>query len=124
MGMFYYIYIREVLLLFTYHILSWLISLVLFIVGVLSPNTKITNIISMILRVFYLLIIGTGLYLGFNGAVFSIALLTKIIGSLGIIYSYEMILSKKKKGNTIKSLSIWIPFLVAWAIVIISINML
>lgn len=109
---------------FTYHILSWQISLVLFIVGVLSPNTKITNIISMILRVFYLLIIGTGLYLGFNGAVFSIALVTKIIGSLGIIYSYEMILSKKKKGNTIKSLSIWIPFLVAWAIVIISINML
>ena len=78
----------------------------------------------MILRVFYLIIIGTGLYLCFTGAIFSIALVTKIIGSLGIIYSYEMILSKKKKGVTLKSFSTWIPFLVAWVIVIISISML
>lgn len=109
---------------FEIHLLSWQISLALFIIGVLSPNAKITKVISMILRVFYLIIIGTGLYLCFNVDTFSIALVTKIIGSLGIIYSYEMILSKKKKGITLKSISTWIPFLVAWLIVIISISML
>ena len=106
------------------HILSWVISLVLFIALILTNNAKFSKIGSMIIRTFYILILGTGVILCFTTGTFSIALIIKVLGSLWIIYTFEMILVKKKKENTLKSNPLWIQFALAWVIVYISAHML
>ena len=106
------------------HILSWVLSLVLFVALILTNNAKFTKIGSMIIRTTYILIIVTGAILCFITSTFSIPLVIKILGSFWIFYAYEMILVKKKRENTIKSTNLWIQFILAWIVVYISAHMI
>ncbi|MCR2821009.1 YisL family protein [Lederbergia panacisoli] len=82
------------------HITTWAIAIILFITAVLlhkAGNKKATKIVQMILRVFYLLIIATGITLfarhsSFDPALYGVKFLFGVI----VIAMMEMVLIRLK----------------------------
>ncbi|MBS4218032.1 YisL family protein [Bacillus sp. FJAT-49711] len=82
------------------HITTWAIAIILFIVAVFlhkAGNKKATNIVQMILRVFYLLIIATGITLfarhsSYDPALYGVKFLFGVI----VIAMMEMVLIRLK----------------------------
>jgi uncharacterized membrane protein SirB2 len=101
-----------------FHVTTWFLTIVLFFVAIylLKANKqKPLKIIQMVLRVLYLLVLGTGLHLlaayyQFQGA----ALIKGIIG-LWVIFCMEFILTRGSKGKPTKGF--WIQLVIALALV-------
>jgi hypothetical protein len=101
------------------HITAWAVALILFIVALFlhrSGKQKGFKILRMVLRVFYLLIIGTGLGMIFAGSLFDVYHIIKMVAGLWIIGLFEMILSRVA-GNR-RTTVFWIQFVVAWLLVL------
>lgn len=101
------------------HVTAWALALILFFVAILlqkSGKAKGAKIVQMILRVMYLLIIGTGIGMIFMGSLFDTYHIVKAIVGLWIIALFEMILSRAAGGR--KTSIQWIQFVVAWALVL------
>lgn len=88
------------------HITSWLITIVLFFVAVslLRSGSSKAKIVQMVLRLFYILTIITGLLLLHSIASISILYIVKTIAGLWLIGAMEMVLisMKKKKAQKLR----------------------
>lgn len=105
------------------HLTSWFLALILFVIAISlhkAGKAKGFKIMQMVLRVFYLLIIGTGLLLLFNYGVLSTDLslqyILKAAIGIWIIGLFEMILGKLVKKEPTKIL--WIQFIIAFILVL------
>jgi hypothetical protein len=80
------------------HITTWVIAIILFFVALAMKNPKV---IHMILRVFYILIIVSGVALFIKGMDFGQGMLygLKFLAGILVIGMMEMSLVKKKKGK-------------------------
>ncbi|RWR14551.1 YisL family protein [Siminovitchia fortis] len=100
------------------HITTWAIALILFVVVLVlqkGGNHKGAKITQMILRVFYLLIIATGVLLfskhqSYNPALYGV----KFLGGVIVIVMMEMLLVRTGKGKNTGIL--WAVFVIALAI--------
>lgn len=85
------------------HITTWVIGLILFVVALAlhnGGNKKGAKIVQMILRVFYLLILITGILLFAKHQSYSPALYgLKFLGGVLVIAMMEMILVRLSKGK-------------------------
>jgi len=94
------------------HITTWVIGLILFFVAATMTNgSKGQKITHMVLRLFYVLIIITGValfieYMDVNAMLYGL----KFLGGILIIGMMEMILVRKKKQKP--TTTFWILFLV------------
>jgi len=82
------------------HITSWVVGIILFFVAVLLVNgSKGQKITQMVLRLFYVFIILTGVALFITGMDFDMGMLYgfKLLGGIVIIGMMEMILARMKK---------------------------
>ncbi|WP_062352121.1 DUF1516 family protein [Bacillus kwashiorkori] len=85
------------------HLTSWALALILLIIGFVvanKGNEKATKIIQMILRVTYLLIIGTGIYLFVNAPLNALYYVKGIAGLLAVS-AFEILLIRKVKGKPV-----------------------
>jgi hypothetical protein len=99
------------------HITAWVVAVILLIVLlVLQKQGKNTKVLHMILRVFYLLVIGTGIVMLFG--LYQITLLYILKSLLGIVLIglFEMILVRGKK--TVNTKNLWIPFAIVFLFVL------
>jgi hypothetical protein len=100
------------------HVTAWFLTLVLFFTAVYllkAKKQKPLKIIQMVLRVLYLVVLGTGLHLlaalyHFQGA----AIIKGIIG-LWIIFCLEFILTRGGKGKPTKVF--WIQLIISLILV-------
>lgn len=99
------------------HISSWVIALVLFLViVVLQKQGKNIRILKMVLRLFDLFIIITGLIMIFSiGDITSLYILKLIVG-IWIIGLFEIIVSRNAKHRPTKLF--WIQFIIAFLLVL------
>lgn len=100
------------------HITSWVILLILFFIAFAKPSKGL----QMAVRLFYLIVLATGLDLIFRFKVFGIAHYTgeyiaKIVLAIVLIGLMEMVLNKRKKNEPYKG--IWIGFWVVLILVIL-----
>lgn len=82
------------------HITTWVIGLILFFAAVMMTNdSKGQKITQMVLRVFYIFILLTGIALFMDGMDFDMGMLYgfKLLGGIIIIGMMEMILARMKK---------------------------
>lgn len=97
------------------HITTWVIALILFVIAIVllkGGNQKGAKIVQMILRVFYILILITGIGLYMNhGAYDHMQYGLKTLGGIVIIAMMEMVLVRTKKEK---------PTGIHWAIFIIA----
>ncbi|RAL23387.1 YisL family protein [Thermoflavimicrobium daqui] len=97
------------------HFTAWIILLILFFVTL--PKPKPPKSLHMIIRLFYLIVIATGLDLVFRFQVFSLGstgeYIGKIILGILVIGFMEMVLVKKSKGQPVKGFLIgfWITLI-------------
>jgi hypothetical protein len=101
------------------HLSSWVFALILFFIAVaLHKSGKQTGakVVHMILRVFYLLILLTGIMLLFSLTKISGLYMLKSAVGLWVIAVFEMILVKSAKQG--KTSGLWIQFLIALLLVI------
>ena len=100
------------------HITTWVVALILFVIALVlhkSGNQKGMKIVQMILRLFYVLIILTGILLFIKHQTYNPALYgIKLLGGLVVIGMMEMILIRSSKEKNTGAL--WIVFIVAFAI--------
>lgn len=100
------------------HITTWAVALILFVVVLFlqkGGNQKGAKITQMILRLFYLLIIATGVLLfskhqGYNPALYGI----KFLGGVIVIAMMEMILVRSAKERNTGVF--WVIFIIALAV--------
>ncbi|MDQ0224207.1 YisL family protein [Metabacillus niabensis] len=95
------------------HITSWVIAIILFFVAtslLKSKKEKQAKIVSMILRVFYILVIGTGVLILSGFTSIDGEYIGKIILGILTIGMMEMVLAKVKKGKP--AMLFWILFFV------------
>ncbi|MGD6817710.1 YisL family protein [Metabacillus sp. 113a] len=102
------------------HITSWILGLVLFFAAYYlhtSGNAKASKIVHMILRVFYILIIVSGVtvVLGIYGMYAEYII--KGVSGLWVIASMEMILVRSRKGKPVRSF--WIQLIIALVLVLL-----
>lgn len=91
------------------HITGWVIALVLFLVMVyLQHKGKNTKVLHMILRVMYIVIIGTGVMLLLGLYQVTFLYILKTILGIWIIALFEMILLSANKPRSTQNL--WIQF--------------
>ena len=91
------------------HITTWVIGLILFFAAVMMTNgSKGQKITQMVLRVFYIFILLTGIALFMDGMDFDMGMLYgfKLLGGIIIIGMMEMILARMKKQKA--STMFWI----------------
>lgn len=84
------------------HITSWVVAIILFIVAVLltkNKNEKPAKIVLMILRLFYLFIIGSGIQLYFLVDPSSGYHIKALLGVLVIVFM-ELVLAGIKRGKS------------------------
>ncbi|MFL6518444.1 MAG: YisL family protein [Bacillus sp. (in: firmicutes)] len=101
------------------HITAWLLALILFVVALFlhkGGKEKGARIVQMILRVLYLLIIGTGVGLLFSVYKIDVWYVLKAVVGLWVIGLFEMILSRV--ANDRRTSVFWIQFVVAWVLVL------
>ncbi|WP_010302084.1 YisL family protein [Kurthia senegalensis] len=98
------------------HITAWAVGVILFFVAYfMSPATKGRKIVHMILRVFYLIIIFSGLLLFLNGhSIDDMLYGIKFLMGVVTIAMMEMALVKSQKGKNAKGF--FIGFLIAFVI--------
>ncbi|MFZ3589164.1 YisL family protein [Bacillus sp. DJP31] len=101
------------------HVTAWTLTLVLFFVAVYllrANKKKPLKIIQMVLRLLYLLVLGTGIYLLATYYQFQVldANIKSIIG-LWIIFCMEFILTRGSKGKPTKIF--WIQLVIALLLV-------
>ncbi len=100
------------------HITTWLIALILFFIAISlhkGGKSRGLKVVKMILRVFYLLIIATGVVMLFSINITGLYVI-KAIGGIIIIGLFEMILSRTTKN---KSTGIfWVLFIVFFIAVV------
>ncbi|ASS90492.1 MAG: DUF1516 domain-containing protein [Bacillaceae bacterium] len=100
------------------HITSWVILLILFFIAFAKPSKGL----HMAVRIFYLIVLATGLELIFRYNVFSMAnyvgeYVAKIFLAIVLIGLMEMVLGKKKRNESSKG--IWIGFWIVLILVIL-----
>lgn len=101
------------------HITSWALALILFFVALYlqkSGKEKGAKIVQMILRVFYILILITGIQLIIGAASLPFAYIAKIVFGILSIGFMEMVLVRGKKGKP--TTMFWVLLLVSLAITI------
>ncbi|MCD7034908.1 YisL family protein [Metabacillus sp. GX 13764] len=104
------------------HITAWALGIILFFAAVFlfqSGKAKPFKIVHMITRVFYILILASGLQLflaGYTIKKFTGEYYGKLLIGLVILVLMEMILVRMKKGKALKGL--WIGFVIALVLVI------
>lgn len=102
------------------HITTWVVAIILFFVAnslLKSGKEKPSKIVHMVLRLFYILIIVTGIVIASDIYNFSGEYIGKIILGIVTIGMMEMVLVKSKKGAPTKIF--WIIFLVALILTIL-----
>ncbi|MFC0275004.1 YisL family protein [Metabacillus herbersteinensis] len=102
------------------HITTWVVALILFFVAnslFKSGKEKPYKITHMILRLFYLLVIGTGIWIVTSLTNISGEYIAKIVLGIWTIGMMEMVLVRSKKGKPTKVF--WIQFFVALILTII-----
>jgi hypothetical protein len=102
------------------HVTTWFLTLVLFFVAVYllrANKQKPLKIIQMVLRLFYLLVLGTGLHLLAAYYQFQGAALIKGIVGLWVIFSMEFILTRGSKGKPTKIF--WIQLVISLVLVFV-----
>lgn len=98
------------------HVSTWFIALLLFAVAIglnRAGKTKAVKIVTMILRLFYLLIIATGVILLLYLAEINTDYILKTIAGLFVIGMFEMILARIRKRKSTGLF--WILFILAFA---------
>jgi len=102
------------------HITAWVLALILFFVSLSlqkKGNEKGAKIVKMIIRVLYLVIIGTGIMLfPHRYSYLTKWYVLKVIGGLWIIATIEMILSRTSHNR--RTSVFWIQFIIAFALVL------
>jgi hypothetical protein len=101
------------------HMTTWFLAIILFFVALglhKSGKEKGFKVLKMILRVLYILILGTGLGLIFSLANISFLYIVKVAVGLWVIAMIEIILGRTAKGAPTKVL--WIQFIVALLLVL------
>ncbi|MCF6136783.1 YisL family protein [Pseudalkalibacillus berkeleyi] len=104
------------------HVSSWAIALILFFVTYFllkAGKAKGHKITSMILRLFYVLIILTGGMVFINivtAGAFQFMYLVKVLVGIWVIGGMEMVLAKTKKGESAKGM--WIMFIISLVLVL------
>ncbi|MGM0846817.1 MAG: YisL family protein [Bacillota bacterium] len=97
------------------HITTWVIGVILFFAALYLHNSskkKAMKIVHMTLRLFYLLIILTGVLLFWkHQGVFPMQYGLKLLAGLWVIAMFEMILVRTNKGKNTKIF--WIQLIVA-----------
>ncbi|WP_066367828.1 YisL family protein [Neobacillus fumarioli] len=101
------------------HVTAWTIALILFVIALFlqkGGKQKGAKIVQMILRVFYLIIIATGIGLLSMVTNISVWYILKAVVGLWIIGLFEMILSRviNKRRTSV----FWFQFVVAWVLVL------
>ncbi|MBY0121068.1 YisL family protein [Bacillus sp. S/N-304-OC-R1] len=101
------------------HITTWVLAIVLFLVALglhKSGKTRALKVVQMILRLFYLLIIGTGIWI--LSSLHSISMLYILKSLLGVVVIgfFEMILVRTIKGKN--TAMFWVLFLIAFIAVL------
>jgi uncharacterized membrane protein len=102
------------------HITTWLVAIILFFVAnslFKSGKEKPFKIVHMVLRLFYVLIIVTGIIIASDIYKFSGEYIGKIILGILTIGMMEMVLGKLKKGQPTKVF--WIIFFVVLILTIL-----
>ncbi|WP_445486614.1 YisL family protein [Niallia sp. 03133] len=101
------------------HITSWLLALILFVIAYglhKSGKEKGSKIVHMILRLMYLFVIGTGIWMLYTlGSLPPMYVLKTLVG-LWVIVALEMILVRTKKGR--QTTILWTQFVVALVLVL------
>jgi len=84
------------------HITSWLVMIILFFIAVSMQRSGAAkaNIVQMILRLFYIMTIATGLLLLHSIATISGLYWLKALAGLWVISAMEMVLMAEKKGKS------------------------
>lgn len=98
------------------HVSTWFIALLLFVVAIVLNKlgkTKAEKIVTMILRLLYLLIITTGVMLLRLLAEINMDYILKTLAGLLVIAMFEMILARMRKGKS--SALYWLLFILAFA---------
>lgn len=96
------------------HITAWALAIVLFLVALSlhkSGKAKGFKILHMILRVLYLLVIGSGAAILFSISTISTTYIIKVIAGLWTVSMIEMILVRTAKGKSTSIL--WVQFVIA-----------
>ncbi|KAA0547652.1 DUF1516 family protein [Bacillus sp. BGMRC 2118] len=103
-----------------FHVTAWFVTLILFFVAIYlqkANKQKPVKILQMVLRLFYLIVLATGLHLlaayyQFQG----LAVIKGIIG-LWVIFCLEFILTRASKGKPTKVF--WIQLILSLVLVFI-----
>ena len=101
------------------HVTAWFLALILFFVSLglhKSGKEKGSKIVQMVLRLFYVLILITGIVLLFSIDTIGIMYVLKAAVGLWVISMLEMILIRTKKNE--KASILWIQFVVALLLVL------
>ncbi|MBT2688989.1 YisL family protein [Bacillus sp. ISL-47] len=101
------------------HITTWFLALVLFIVALVmhkSGKHKGLKVVHMILRLFYLLIIGTGVWILSTLNNIDMLYVLKSLVGLWVIAMFEMIIIRTVKEK--KTSILWIQFIIALILVL------
>ncbi|WP_404432034.1 DUF1516 family protein [Sutcliffiella horikoshii] len=100
------------------HISTWAIALILFVVVLFLTKTgkeKGAKITAMVLRVFYILIVVTGLQLGWTLLTNGQYVLKMVLGIV-VIGLMEMIAVRTRKGKS--TVVVWVLFVVVFAYIL------
>lgn len=95
------------------HIFSWVVGIIMFLIAATQPlDSKGRKITKMVLRVFYILIIITGValfirYMGSNAALYGV----KFVFGIVTIGMMEMVLARQSKSKPTQLF--WILFVVS-----------
>jgi hypothetical protein len=101
------------------HITAWFLAIVLFFIALglhKSGKAKGFRVVQMILRVFYILIIITGVWMLAIISKISMLYVLKSVVGLWVIAMLELILIKTNKQQ--KTTGLWIQFVIAFLLVL------
>lgn len=105
------------------HVSAWAMALILFFVVYFLESggkKKASKILQMVLRLFYILIILTGISLLYLIG-FPVKFIIKAFLAIWLIYSMEMIITRKAKGLLMgrSQTSLWLQFVVSIVLVLL-----
>ncbi|MEA1851615.1 YisL family protein [Cytobacillus sp. OWB-43] len=98
------------------HLTTWIVAFILFFVALSLQKNGKDKVVHMILRLFYLLIIATGVGMLFSISNIDIMYVLKALVGLWIISMWEMILIRNKKGK--RTTILWVQLIVAFLLVL------
>jgi hypothetical protein len=101
------------------HVTAWVLALILFVVAIFllkGGKAKGAKIVQMILRVLYLLIIGTGVGLLFMLSNIDMMYILKAVVGIWVIGLFEMILGRVATNR--RTSIFWVQFVVAFLLVL------